>query len=427
MESFEIIVHIGINVIKCGCCDVEHISLITLIQVMYEEHTRKERVPNEDYCVFVQLLWRHERVKVKTDSELIEVFGMFKDRGLSTIVFGVKKKPHIPLPPVVSSYNPNSNPEVEVNNYQGLSWSDIDNEVFNYNGDIEEVGSDRDDVEVIKQVEMVGAVTVFGDDVDNEYLNLFKGYQSIDDNEFFSDSDLEKHESKIALLMKDNKYLNLFEGYQSIDDDEFFSDSDLEKHESKIARLMKSSVAYIRMQQPEPKFHKFILSFEAQKLGFLEGCRPFIGLDGCHLKRPYKGNGEYELLGPTGTYGVKLKEFTCQCGSWQISGVPCSHAMAVISHAYGRDAIKNRVDEFVHQSLTKSAYVQTYKSMIYPFSDLTMWLEVHTAHLIPPLLHATPGMPKLQRRRELNDRPKNARSGSVVCKKCFTYYMVAVV
>ncbi|KAL5770339.1 hypothetical protein ACOSP7_014493 [Xanthoceras sorbifolium] len=33
----------------------------------------------------------------------------------------------------------------------------------------------------------------------------------------------------------------------------------------------------------------FFLSFEAQKLGFLQGCRPIIGLDGCHLKGIFPG------------------------------------------------------------------------------------------------------------------------------------------
>ena len=31
------------------------------------------------------------------------------------------------------------------------------------------------------------------------------------------------------------------------------------------------------------------LSFEPQKVGFLEGYRPFIGVDGCHLKGPFGG------------------------------------------------------------------------------------------------------------------------------------------
>ncbi|KAF8408008.1 hypothetical protein HHK36_007148 [Tetracentron sinense] len=38
-----------------------------------------------------------------------------------------------------------------------------------------------------------------------------------------------------------------------------------------------------------PTFKRFFICFQAMKSGFLEGCRPFIGLDGCHLKGPYGG------------------------------------------------------------------------------------------------------------------------------------------
>jgi hypothetical protein len=43
---------------------------------------------------------------------------------------------------------------------------------------------------------------------------------------------------------------------------------------------------------PEPKEHLATLywSYDACKRGFLEGCRPFICLDGCHIKTRYKGN-----------------------------------------------------------------------------------------------------------------------------------------
>ena len=34
----------------------------------------------------------------------------------------------------------------------------------------------------------------------------------------------------------------------------------------------------------EPKFKRMYIRYNAQKVGFLGGCKPFIGLDGCHLK-----------------------------------------------------------------------------------------------------------------------------------------------
>ncbi|KAK2658938.1 hypothetical protein Ddye_005471 [Dipteronia dyeriana] len=46
---------------------------------------------------------------------------------------------------------------------------------------------------------------------------------------------------------------------------------------------------HICTQDPQPTFQRIFLSFEPQKVGFLEGCKPFIGVDGCHLKRPFGG------------------------------------------------------------------------------------------------------------------------------------------
>ena len=41
-------------------------------------------------------------------------------------------------------------------------------------------------------------------------------------------------------------------------------------------------------KQP-PNFKRIFICLAASRNGFLEGCRPVIGLDGCHLKGPYGG------------------------------------------------------------------------------------------------------------------------------------------
>ncbi|KAK3219452.1 hypothetical protein Dsin_013422 [Dipteronia sinensis] len=78
---------------------------------------------------------------------------------------------------------------------------------------------------------------------------------------------------------------------------------------------------------------------------------------------------EYEIIGPDGTFAVKLRQHNYRCGSWQISGIPCPHAMAAISQNCGREALRDMVHMYVHQSLTKSAYMQTYRGMIHPLPD----------------------------------------------------------
>ncbi|KAL5798746.1 hypothetical protein ACOSQ2_003566 [Xanthoceras sorbifolium] len=53
------------------------------------------------------------------------------------------------------------------------------------------------------------------------------------------------------------------------------------------------SVALFKTLTPDPngpsKFQRFFVNLFEQKQGFLFGCRPFTGLDGCHLKRKYLG------------------------------------------------------------------------------------------------------------------------------------------
>ena len=38
-----------------------------------------------------------------------------------------------------------------------------------------------------------------------------------------------------------------------------------------------------------PVFKRLFICYDAVRKGFVEGCRPFFGLDGCHLKGPYRG------------------------------------------------------------------------------------------------------------------------------------------
>ncbi|KAH9745933.1 SWIM-type domain-containing protein [Citrus sinensis] len=49
------------------------------------------------------------------------------------------------------------------------------------------------------------------------------------------------------------------------------------------------SVIRFSGEQSQTHFDRFILSFPALRDGFKAGCRLFIGIDGCHLKGPYKG------------------------------------------------------------------------------------------------------------------------------------------
>ena len=42
-------------------------------------------------------------------------------------------------------------------------------------------------------------------------------------------------------------------------------------------------------ENAEPMFKRMYIRYNAQKVGFLGGCRPFVRLDGCHLKGRFGG------------------------------------------------------------------------------------------------------------------------------------------
>ncbi|KAK3222682.1 hypothetical protein Dsin_009707 [Dipteronia sinensis] len=115
---------------------------------------------------------------------------------------------------------------------------------------------------------------------------------------------------------------------------------------------------------------------------------------------------------------MKLKEYYCGCGSWQISGISCPHAIAVISHSCGKQSLKDCVPNFIHKSLSKSAYIQTYRGMIHPLPDQNMWPTIETDVLLPSPYETQPGRPKLQRKMEAREKANGARSGTVICKLC---------
>ncbi|KAK2641619.1 hypothetical protein Ddye_023382 [Dipteronia dyeriana] len=101
-----------------------------------------------------------------------------------------------------------------------------------------------------------------------------------------------------------------------------------------------------------------------------------------------------------------------------VSRVPCCHALAGIRHHFGVNGNQCSLEDYIDPLLSKAVYLQTYDYMIHPIPDLCLWDDHVGAPIQPPPLKRKPGRPKLLRKRESTEKPKAARSGSVVCGKC---------
>ncbi|KAK9209718.1 hypothetical protein WN944_002086 [Citrus x changshan-huyou] len=109
---------------------------------------------------------------------------------------------------------------------------------------------------------------------------------------------------------------------------------------------------------------------------------------------------------------VDLGSKHCDCGEWDISGLPCKHAMCCI------DAMRYNVNEYVHSLLKKSAFMKTYQHQLYPMPDESRWPLLPHDNLLPPTITRAAGRPQTKRRRENGERQPFKRSTSVRCSNC---------
>ncbi|KAL8470669.1 hypothetical protein ACS0TY_033291 [Phlomoides rotata] len=70
-----------------------------------------------------------------------------------------------------------------------------------------------------------------------------------------------------------------------------------------------------------------------------------------------------------GQYTVDLQHYTCTCRAWQLSGIPCTHALCAI---LSKDLDP---DDFVHKFYTVDMYKVAYQYPIYGISYDALWVN----------------------------------------------------
>jgi len=90
---------------------------------------------------------------------------------------------------------------------------------------------------------------------------------------------------------------------------------------------------------------------------------------------------------------MNLAKRTCSCRTWQVSGLPCKHAIAFITSIPG-EKLEDHVDDYY--SVKK--FVLAYDGVIPSIPDKTMWPKAtHGFFMHPPLLKSTAGRRKKNR------------------------------
>ncbi|XP_038694910.1 uncharacterized protein LOC119992280 [Tripterygium wilfordii] len=115
-------------------------------------------------------------------------------------------------------------------------------------------------------------------------------------------------------------------------------------------------------------------------------------------------------------YVVNVDEASCTCRGWDLSGIPCTHAVAAICWLHRDPA------EFVHQAYTKKTYLKVYEHNVQPTNGENLWVAVGGDAIEAPPMKKVVGGPTKKRRREHDEAASRSRLRrrypKIRCTKC---------
>ena len=143
----------------------------------------------------------------------------------------------------------------------------------------------------------------------------------------------------------------------------------------------------------------------------------YISVSGfCHAVS--NGNGQYEVTYYQHRFTVDMAEKTCLCRFWQLSGLPCPHAISCIYYE------SKQLDEFIASCYHVDKYKSTYEHCLLPVEGRAAWPTSDREKPLPPRYVKMPGRPKKERKRDEGEKKKPPKGkllkkGTVIrCRKC---------
>ncbi|KAK9350549.1 hypothetical protein V1523DRAFT_458114 [Lipomyces doorenjongii] len=132
--------------------------------------------------------------------------------------------------------------------------------------------------------------------------------------------------------------------------------------------------------------------FAMKDIAITEGYQYYPCSDARHIVIPAipANSDEYEVRTKGGEiFPVYLGSHSCRCPRWDYCGVPCSHAVAVISFA-GLDII-----DFVEDHFKVDTFERTYAQEIHAMSAVNVTNDDTLRKVGPPNTRRPPGRPPI--------------------------------
>ncbi|CAN1121161.1 hypothetical protein LINPERPRIM_LOCUS2017 [Linum perenne] len=118
-----------------------------------------------------------------------------------------------------------------------------------------------------------------------------------------------------------------------------------------------------------------------------------------------------------------MKNNTCSCGYYTLSGIPCTHAVAAIGF------LRLKIEDHVHKLYKVERVAQAYGYGVPALVGRQAWPAAQGYDVLPPKIKRQPGRPKKARRKEpaeLEGRPRRSGPGRALggrgmamhCRNC---------
>ncbi|GKA03366.1 mutator type transposase [Tanacetum coccineum] len=124
-------------------------------------------------------------------------------------------------------------------------------------------------------------------------------------------------------------------------------------------------------------------------------------------------------------YVVNLSQKTCSCRKWEISGIPCKHAIAAIHDMADNGNDVGIPEDWVHDSYKLATWKAVYSHKVNPVNGRELWSKFDCpTTLLPPKIHPQIGRPPKKRKKSKGEivmvkGNKLTRQGkTVTCSLC---------
>lgn len=103
-------------------------------------------------------------------------------------------------------------------------------------------------------------------------------------------------------------------------------------------------------------------------------------------------------------FTVDLEKWTCSCRYWELSGLPCAHAISSI-YTCGL-----KLDDFIADCYSINTYNQIYDHVLQPVEGKESWpVSDNPRPHRPVRVNNKPGRKKTERTREEQEKPKSSK------------------